>query len=115
MSTALKIAQLYFALSNKSDFDGIGKLFTDKTVYKSQNTGEYIGVTDILTMQRAFHGKFSSLNWKVNSVREIKPGVILFDYELRGELASGEVTTSTGLEYVTVNHGKIQEIEIENK
>jgi hypothetical protein len=115
MTGALKIAKLYFELSNKSDFDDIEKLFADSTTYSSQTTGVYLGRDDILAMQRAFHGKFSSLKWRVNSAEEVKPGIVLFDYNFVGELPGGEKIESSGLEYVIVYKGKIQHVEIRNK
>jgi hypothetical protein len=66
-------------------------------------------------MQKIFHGKFSSLNWRVNSVKEVKPGIILFDYDFLAKTLSGEKIESSGLEYVIVHDGKIQHIEIRNK
>ena len=115
MSEALKIANLYFELSNKSDFDGIGKLFTETTTYSSQNAGVYLGHGDILAMQKAFHGKFASLQWKVNSVEEVKPGIVLFDYDFIGKLPDGKKVESSGLEYIIVREGRIQHVEIRNK
>lgn len=113
--SALETAKLYFDLSNKSDFEGMEKLFTDSTTYSSQNTGVYLGRRDILAMQRAFHGKFSSLHWKVNSVKEVKSGVILFDYDFVGEMQNGEKIKNSGSEYVIIHRDKIQHIEIRNK
>lgn len=115
MTKALEIAQLYFDLSNKSDFDGIAKLLTDTTTYSSQTTGEYRGSEEILAMQRAFHGKFSDLHWKINSVVETKNGVIVFDYDFIGKQHDGTEVRSSGLEYVTVLYGKIEDIEIRSK
>ncbi len=112
---AIKTAKLYFELSNESDFDNIEKLFTDTTIYISQNTGKYIGSGDIIAMQRKFHGQFSSLQWRVNSVKKMDPGVILFDFDFVGEKPNGEVIKTSGQEYVTVKAGKIQKIEILNK
>jgi hypothetical protein len=111
----LKIAKLYFELSNKSDFAGIKKLFTETTTYSSQTTGLYLGSDDILAMQRIFHGKFTILKWDVISVEEIKPGIVLFDYEFVGALPNGEKVKTSGLEYVVIHEGKIQHIEIRNK
>lgn len=113
--TSLETAKLYFELSNKSGFSGIEKLFTDSTTYSSQATGVYLGREDILTMQRAFHGKFSSLKWQVNSVEEIKPGIVLFDYDFVGEMPNGEKVKTSGQEYVIIHKGKIQHVEIRNK
>lgn len=115
MTEALKVAKLYFDLSNKSDFDGIGELFTETTTYSSQTTGVYLGRDDILTMQKTFHGKFVSLEWKVNSVEEVKPGIVLFDYDFVGKMPDGKKTESSGSEYVAVYNGKIQHIEIRGK
>ena len=111
---AMETARFYFELSNKSDFDNIEKLFTDKTVYISQTTGEYVGKKDIIAMQRNFHGQFSSLNWQITTVKEVKPGVILFDFNFVGEKSDGEVIKTTGQEYVTISNGKIQKIEVKN-
>lgn len=115
MTEPLEIAKRYFELSNKSDFSGMEKLFTNSTTYSSQTTGIYLGRNDIIAMQRAFRGKFSLLHWQVNSVKEMKPGVVLFDYDFVGEMPSGEKTEGSGLEYVIVYEGKIQHIEIRNK
>jgi hypothetical protein len=115
MTEALRIANLYFGLSNKSDFAGIGKLFTETTTYSSQTTGIYLGRDDILSMQKAFHGKFTSLHWTVNSAAEVKPGIVLFNYDFTGQLPNGEKLEASGLEYVIVHEGKIQHIEIRNK
>lgn len=112
---AIDTATLYFDFSNKSDFDGIAKLFTDSTIYSSQNTGEYVGSANIIAMQRVFHGKFTTLEWKVNSIKEIEPETILFDYDFVGQSTNGEIIKSSGLEYVTVHEGKIRKIEIRNK
>jgi hypothetical protein len=113
--TVLETARLYFELSNKSDFENIQKLFTETTTYSSQNTGIYLGAGEIIQMQKAFHAKFLSLQWHVNSVKEPKPGIVLFDYKFTGELSSGDKTESAGLEYLIVYQGKIQHIEIRNK
>ncbi len=115
MRTSLETANLYFELSNKSDFDAIERLFTDTTTYSSQATGIYLGVNDIIAMQRAFHGKYSLLHWNVNSVEEVKPGIVLYDYDFVGDLSDGTKIETSGLEYVVVYQGKIQHVEIRNK
>lgn len=115
MTKSLIIAKLYFELSNNSDFDGISKLLTESTTYSSQNTGVYLGVKDILEMQRAYHGRFKSLYWRVNSVKEVKSGIILFDYDFIGTQNDGQEVESSGLEYVIVMKEKILHIETRNK
>lgn len=109
------IAEEYFKLSNLSDFDSIAKLFTNHTTYSSQNTGLFLGSEDILKMQKEFHEKFIKHNWKVNSVREVRPGIILFDYDFEAEDKSGAKLKLEGLEYVIIQDGKIIHIEIRNK
>lgn len=112
---ALEIAQLYFALSNKSDFVGIAKLMTPDTQYKSATTGEFIGVDAIIDMQKGFHGKFSKLHWKVNSISQVNENTVCFDYDFSGTKEDGEQITGTGLEYITVQNQKITAVEIKNK
>lgn len=115
MSQELDVAKHYFDVSNESNFDEIGKLFTPTTTYSSQTTGVYLGVDSILEMQRKFHGSFKKLHWQVNSVEEVKPGVVLFDYDFIAERPDGESVHSQGLEYVIVVDGKVQHVEIRNK
>lgn len=112
---ALEIAQLYFDLSNKSDFEGIAKLMTPETHYKSETTGEFQGVDAILDMQKVFHGRFSELHWKVNSVNQIDEDTVCFDYDFAGTKDAGEQIVSTGLEYITVQNQKIISVEIKSK
>lgn len=66
-------------------------------------------------MQRAFHGKFASLHRHVNSAEEVKPNIILFDYDFVGELSTGSEIKSSRLEYVIVHQGKIQHVEVRDK
>ncbi len=113
--TAIETAKLYFELSNKSDLEAVAKLFADTATYNSQTTGCHSGVSNIMLMQKEFHGKFSSLGWRVNSTKEIRPGTILFDYNFSGTLLDGGEINSSGLEYVTVHNGKIQNVEIKSK
>jgi len=112
---ALEVAQLYFALSNKSDFEGIAQLMTPETHYKSETTGEFQGVNAILDMQKAFHGRFSKLHWKVNSVSQVDEDTVCFDYDFVGTKDGGEQIASTGLEYITVQNQKIIAVDIQSK
>ena len=88
---------------------------SDSTTYSSQNTGLFIGAARIMAMQQAFHAKYASVHWKVKSVQEVKPGIILFEYDFAATTPAGENITSSGLEYVIVHADKIQHIEIRNK
>jgi len=111
----LKIAAQYFELSNKSDFEAIGKLFADTPTYSSESTGVYLGRDGILAMQKQFHGRFSRLYWSINSVQELKPGVVVIDYDFTGTTRNHKTVTTSGLEYVIVSQNKIQHIEIRAK
>lgn len=111
----LETAQLYFDLSNKSDFQGIAQLMTPDTQYKSATTGEFLGVDAILDMQKVFHGKFSKLYWKVNSISHLDEDTVCFDYDFAGTKDDGEQIISTGWEYVTIKDQKIVAVEIKRK
>ena len=110
----LQVTKQYFVLSNKSNFEGIKKLLTNSTTYSSVNTGIYLGKDSIIEMQRKFHGEFESLHWKVNSIHEVKPGIVLVDYSFAGKKMTGETVKTTGVEYVVVYNDHIQHIEIRN-
>src|SRR5580698_7299569 len=113
--TVLDIAKLYFDLSNNSDFNNMERLFTNSSTYSSPTTGIYLGRDNIIAMQKEFHGKYKALYWKVNSVSEIKPGIVLLDYDFIGEVLDGNKIDTSGLEYVIIYDEKIQHIEIRNK
>lgn len=109
------IAHQYFEASNKSDFRQIEALMEERTTYSSQNTGIYLGTPSIIKMQEQFHGQFSALNWNMDSVEEIKPGIIRIDYTFTGTKNDGEQIESSGVEYVVVKNDKIIHIEVRNK
>lgn len=110
----LEVAQLYFDLSNKSNFNEITKLFSDTIKYSSQNTGVFSGKAEVIAMQKNFHSQFTNLQWSVNSIAEEKTGVILVDYDFKAIKSTGEEVKGSGLEYVTVHDGKITHILIRN-
>jgi len=115
MSQALEIAQRYFELSNQSKLDEIEKLLDKSSTYSSQNSGVFLGVLDIVAMQRRFHSSFKALNWQILSVDEVSPGIVLFEFVFKGDKHSGETVNIEGLEYVIVFEEKIQHIEVRNK
>ncbi len=115
MSEAVKIAQKYFALSNKSNMDAIEKMFRPSTTYSSQNTGVFLGVEQILEMQRSFHASFKELKWDILSVEEERPGVVKFDFTLIGEKNNGAKVSISGIEYLIIYDGMIQHVEVRNK
>jgi hypothetical protein len=113
--TAIEKAQHYFDLSNASDFDRIKSLFTKSSTYCS-GTGElYLGVNDIMAMQRSYHGSFKSLKWQVNTVDQIKSDIILLDFDFKGESQACEKVEYSGLEYIIIHNEKIQHIDVRRK
>jgi hypothetical protein len=110
--TPIKTAKYYFDLSNESDFDNIKSMFTQSSTYCS-GTGElFLGVKDIMVMQRSYHNSFK---WLVNTVDEIKPGIIVLDFDFEGETQVGEAVDYSGLEYIIIYAGKIQHIDVHRK
>ena len=115
MSTELTIAKHYFDLSNNSDFESIAKLFDENSTFCTRNLEYFIGVENIIIMQRAHHGLYQKLKWTVNSVTEIKSGVICFDFSFEGVNQIGEVVKAVGLEYVIIKDGKIRHIDVKGR
>ena len=90
-------------------------MLTDSTTYSSQNTGVYLGISDIMQMKHTFYGSFKEMNWDVHSVKEVRNGVVLFDFTFFGTTNDGEEITRPGLEYVIIHNEKLQHIEVRNK
>ena len=114
MSNPIKMAEQYFKLSNQSDMDSIAAMFTDSSTYSSVNTGVYLGRDQIMPMMRAFHSSFESLTWTINTIEEIRPGVAHIEFSLVSVNGQGQVTESSGHEYVLVFDGKLQHVEVRN-
>ena len=115
MTDAVQIAKHYFDLSNEGRLADIKKLFTPSSTYSSANTGVYLGADQIMEMQTKFFASFETMAWEVHSVKELKPGIVLFDFSFSGKTLDGEVVHRSGREYVIVYNGKIQHIEVRNK
>ena len=115
MGNALQLAKHYFNLSNEGRLSDIRKLFTPSSTYSSENTGVYLGADQIMEMQTEFFASFETMGWDVHSVKEVKPGIVLFDFTFSGKTLDGEAVHRSGREYVIVYNGKIQHIEVRNK
>jgi len=112
MSDAVKLAQEYFELSNQGKLADIKQLFTPLSTYRSAKTGFYLGTDDIMAMQTAFFASYKRLHWQVHSVKEVRSGIVLFDFTFTGTSVGGEAVTRSGLEHVIVYQGKIQHIDV---
>lgn len=115
MSEAIEVAKKYFEVSNKSDMEAIASMMTPTTTYSSVRQGVFLGVDQIIEMQTAFHRSFEYLNWEVKSVEEIRPGVVLLDFILHAQKSGEEKVAIPGDEYVIVQDGKLQHVEVRNK
>lgn len=113
--TAIDIAKHYFALSNDSNFDEIKTLFSENSTFCSATQELFLGVNDIMTMQRLHHGSFKQLKWIVNNLQEVKPGIIHFDFDFEGETKAGKQIKYQGLEDIIIHKGKIQHVEVRRK
>jgi hypothetical protein len=115
MTDAVQLAKHYFDLSNEGKLTDIKELFTSSSTYSSANTDIYLGADQIMDMQTKFFAGFKTMGWDVHSVKEVKPGIVLFDFTFTGKTLDGEVVQRSGREYVVVYNGKIQHVEVRNK
>ena len=74
----LALAKHYFDLSNDSDFSKITDLFDNNSTFCTRNLDYFIGVDNIMVMQRMHHGSYKKLHWAVTRVDEVKSGGDLF-------------------------------------
>lgn len=113
--TTQQIAQKYFELSNRSDFAGITKLCARDLRYKSENTGEYEGIKNVIKMQQTFHKKFMKLEWTINDIEPISSNEVVVHYHFSATNIEGQHLESAGLEYIQTKAGKIVKISIKNQ
>ena len=112
MSNTLEIADRYFELSNTSDLESIREMFSVHSTYSSESTGIYLGRDSIMNMMADFHGIYSQLHWTIRNSHELRPGIIVFDFEFKGCTKDGETVEKTGTEYVVVVNDMLQHIEV---
>ncbi|MBL79729.1 MAG: hypothetical protein CMH70_06840 [Nitrosomonadaceae bacterium] len=115
MTDTVQLAKKYFELSNKGKLTEIKKLFTSSSTYSSANKDIFLGSDQIMDMQTKFFSGFDTLGWNVHNIKEVKPGIVLFDFTFTGITLDGEVVQRSGKEYVIVYNGKIQHVEVSNK
>lgn len=115
MSKNIELSKYYFQVSNESNFEEIRKFFSESSTYSSQNTGLYLGEESIMEMQKKFHRSFENLNWNIDSINEIKPGIVWIDFTFSGTKTNWETVIFSGYESIIIFNEKIQHIEIKNK
>lgn len=115
MSKALELAKYYFDLSNQSDFSEIEKIFDQSSTFCARDGSIYLGVQDIMAMQRTHHSSYSKLKWIVNKVEEVKPNIIRFDFDFEGATKDGELFRMSGEEFVVIDKGIIRHIDVRSQ
>ncbi len=111
----LEIAKNYFELSNDSNFAAISQLFHAGSTFRSGKGELFLGVENIMAMQKLHHGSYAKLEWLVRSVSEVKPGIVHFVFDFKGETQLGEQVEYSGMEDVIVFDGKIQHVQVQLK
>lgn len=113
MSKALDLARYYFDLSNKSDFSAISKLFDDNSTFYTRSGEYFIGVDNIMAMQKAHHHSYKKLHWQVTHVEEVKTGVTRFEFDFSAVDQQDQLVQFSGVEYVIINNGIIRHIDVQ--
>ena len=113
--TSKETAQHYFDLSNESDLEGIKLMFTESTTYRSGSGDFFLGVNNIMAMQSSYHSSFKTLNWQINKIKELKPGITQLNFTFAGISKSGEKVEYSGIESIITYDGKIQHIDVSRK
>lgn len=115
MSKELELAKYYFDLSNDSDFSKIEVLLDDNSTFCTRNLEFFVGVDNIMPMQRDHHGSYKKLNWTVTTVDELKPGVIRFEFDFEAINHKDESVQFSAIEYVIIRNGIIRHIDVRSK
>lgn len=111
-TNSLYLARQYFSLANSRSLAQIQLLLTNTTTYSSEDGEVYFGVNQIMDMLRSFFGKYSSLNWNISSIKEVRPGVVFVEFNFAGTIVNGEKVEFSGTSYIIVNNDVIQHIEM---
>jgi hypothetical protein len=112
MSLARQIARDYFAYSNRSELPQIASLFSENCTYYSANLGFFIGKSDVISMQREFHGQYESVAWTIDYIAEVKPNIIEIEFSFKGILPDGEEQNRQGSEHILIYDGLIQHVAV---
>lgn len=111
--TPLALAHLYFTLSNDRNLDAIESLFAPDATYSSDATGEYSGREAIMTMMRWFFARYEYLHWTIDTINEIKPGIIEIHFHAVFQNGESKIEKS-GVEHIIIRDSLIQSIEVRN-
>lgn len=115
MKNSILVAEEYFRLSNRAAVSEIKDILSDTATYSSSQLGVYFKPDQIIEMMTNFFQGFKHLNWTINEMKEIKLGVVEIDFLFSGLTVEGKTVISLGTEYIVVNAGKIEHVEVRFK
>ncbi len=115
MKNSILVAEEYFKLANKAALSEMRDLLSDTATYSSSELGVYFKPDQILEMMQSFFKEFRHLNWNINEIKEIRLGVVEIDFLFNGLTVEGNTVIRLGTEYIVVNEGKIEHIEVRFK
>ena len=110
----LEIAQKYFDLSNNRELTQIPELFCNDVIYSSDNTGIYFGKDNIMEMMNTFFSKYKFLEWKIESIKEIKNITVEIYFTLRMVDFDENEIEKKGVERLIIINDLIKYIEVRN-
>ena len=112
MSKELQLAIEYFDLSNKSDFSKIEILFADNATFCNRYGEFFIGVKDIMAMQKAHHQSYKTVHWCILKAEETKSGVIRIEFDFNAINLDGNNIQFLGIEHVIVQNHLILHVDV---
>jgi len=104
---------------NQSNFVEIEKLFDQRSTICVRDGAFYLGMKDIMVMQRIHHGSCSKLEWIVSKVEEVKPCIIrfafAFAFDFEGTTQDSQTVKLSGVEFVVIDKGIIRHIDVRSQ
>jgi len=112
VSKELQLAIEYFELSNKSDFSKIEILFADNATFCNRYGEFFVGVKDIMSMQKAHHQSYESLHWRIIKAEEVKPRIIRIEFDFNATDLEDNNIQFLGIEHVIVLNDMILHVDV---
>ena len=106
----LAVVKQFCEVSNESDLDKVSTLFHENATYYSAEGELFLGHEAIMAMQKQLHGQYKELEWTINDVKEVKPGVVHFSFDFKGINQKNQPVTYSGIEDIAVYEDKIQHL-----
>ena len=64
-------------------------------------------------MQKSYHRSFQSLQWSIDSIKELKPQVVVIEFHFDGLNQKGDQVQYQGIETIIASDEKIQHIDVQ--